>query len=228
VITVASARRRRGLAALDPWAAAALAALLCLLIAGARRLDPVPPGLSASYESFGGSPRTLTSLDAVPSTAQIVADWANAPPDAFRATWRGTIFVPSDGPYTFATRSDDESAIRLDGRQIVENGGLPGQSVARGTARPDRGSHAIVVSYLHNGGAIGFELLWARGDEALERVPAWALRPERVAAMRILASRILPPALAGAEWIAVAAVLFALGMTIWRWLARRSIPGTGR
>ena len=203
------------------WTAAAAATLLSLLTAGVRRLDPVLPGLSASYSTFGRAGRTMDTLDAPPSTAGIRADWADAPPDAFSATWRGTIFVPSDGAYTFATRSDGESAIHLDGRQILENGGpQPGDRPVRGiTVRPDRGSHTIVVTYLHNGGAVRFDLLWAHGDDDLEPVPGWALRPRRVGVTRILASRYLPPALAAAEWLAVLSALIAIGITCLRWLA---------
>ena len=203
------------------WTAASAATLLSLLTAGALRLDPVPLGLSASYSTFGRAGRTLDAVDAPPSTARIRADWADAPPDAFRATWRGTVFVPNDGAYTFATRSDDESSIYLDGRQILENGGLqPGDVPVRGIAvRPDRGSHTIVVSYLHNGGAVRLDLLWAHGDDDLEPVPGWALRPRRVGVTRILASRFLPPALAAAEWLAFLTIMLAIGATLLRWLA---------
>src|SRR5471032_3246167 len=152
------------------WTAASAATLLSLLVAGLARLDPVSPGLSAAYSTFGRAGRTFETLDAPPSTARILtarAAWAEPAPDAFSATWRGTIFVPNDGAYTVATRSDDESSIYLDGRQILENGGhQPGDVPVRGTTvRPDRGSHTIVVSYLHNGGAVRLDLLWAHGDD---------------------------------------------------------------
>ena len=202
------------------WVAAAAATLLSLLVAGLARLDPVSPGLSASYSTFGRAGRTMDAVDAPPSTARIRTDWADAPPDAFSATWRGTVFVPNDGAYTFATRSDDESAIYLDGRQILENGGRqPGDVPIRGTTvRPDRGSHTIVVTYLHNGGAVLLDLLWAHGEDDLEPISGWALRPRRVGVTRILASRFLPPTLAGAEWLAFAAVMIAMGTTCFRWL----------
>jgi hypothetical protein len=204
------------------WAAAALTTLLSLSVAGIARVDPVAPGLSASYETFGAAGRTTDALDAPPSTARMRAHWADAPPDAFRATWRGTIFIPNDGAYRFATRSDDESAIYLDGRQVVENGGRqPGDAPVRGIAiRPDRGSHTIVITYLHNGGAPLLEVLWAHGDDDLEAVPGWALRARRVGVTRILASRYLPPVLASAEWLAFFTAMIAIGATCVRWLAK--------
>ena len=160
------------------WAAAAAATLLTLLVAGLGRLDPVPPGLSGSYfssRSSSASP-TVSTIDSVPSTDRIVAAWKGSPPDAFTLMWRGTIFIPDDGPYTFATKSDDESSVYLDGRMIVENGAQPGLPLASGSVRPDRGLHAIVISYLHNGGTVHFELLWAHDRDELEPVPSWALK----------------------------------------------------
>ncbi len=190
-------------------------------MAGVARLDPVAPGLSASYETFGAAGRTTDALNAPPSTARMRADWADAPPDAFRATWRGTIFIPNDGTYRFATRSDDESAVYLDGRQVVENGGRqPGDVPVRGIAtRPDRGSHTIVITYLHNGGAPLLDVFWAHGDDDLEPVPGWALRARRVGVTRILASRYLPPALAAAEWLAFFTVMIAIVCSCAGWLA---------
>ena len=203
------------------WAVAAATTLLSLLVAGAACLDPVAPGLSASYETFGAAGRTTEALDAPPSTARIRADFADAPPDAFRATWRGNIFIPNDGTYRFATRSDDESAVYIDGRQVVENGGhQPGDVPVRGIAvRPDRGSHTIVITYLHNGGAPLLDVLWKHGDDDLETVPGWALRARRVGVTRILASRYLPPTLAAAEWLAFFTVMIAIGCSCARWLA---------
>jgi hypothetical protein len=203
------------------WAAAAITTLLSLLVAGFARLDPVAPGLSASYETFGAAGRTTEALDAPPSTARMRADFADALPDGFRATWRGTIFIPNDGTYRFATRSDDESAVYLDGRQVVENGGhQPGDVPVRGIAiRPDRGSHTIVITYLHNGGAPLLDVLWAHGDDDLEPVPGWTLRARRVGVTRILASRYLPPALAAAEWLAFFTIMIAIACSCAGWLA---------
>jgi hypothetical protein len=121
---------------------------------GAHRLDPLPAGLTASYfstQSTSPAP-AVTTIDEVPSTDAMQSAWHGTPRGAFRATWRGTIFVPNDGAYTFATRSDGESSLYLDGRMVLENGGAPGMPLVSGSIRPDRGTHTIAVNYVHNGG----------------------------------------------------------------------------
>ena len=197
------------------WTAAVSTTLLSLFLAGAARLDSAPLGLTGAYESLGGPPRTVTAIDSQLSAARILDAWSGSPPLAFDVTWRGVIFVPSDGAYTFAVQSDDEASIYLDGRAILESGGgsPPGMPPVRATVRPDRGAHAIIVRYVHNGGPVRFDLSWAHGDEPLAPIPSWTLRTRRIPEVRILLSRWLPLALALAEWLAALTILAALAAT---------------
>jgi hypothetical protein len=191
----------------------AIASLLSVAAAAGIHADHAQLGLSASYEALIGPPRTIDGIDDDLSTPRILQAWAGHAPDAFSVTWRGFIYVPADGPYTFATRSDGESTIYLDGRSVLENGGEQPDLVVRAIVRPDSGSHLLAIRYLHNGGPTHFELLWARGDEPLAPVPAWTLRTRTTAWPRILIARWLPPLLPGLAALAVVLLVAALAMT---------------
>jgi hypothetical protein len=205
------------------WAAAALVSLLSTLAATAARLDRASAGLIGNYESYGSSAKTFEALDTAPGLAAVMSRWDGAAPDAFTVRWRGVIYVPSDGPYTFATRADGETTIFLDGRIILENGwDQPGQTV-RQAVRPDSGLHALNINYRHNHGPLHLEVLWARGDAPLEPIPAWVLRNRRTSWERVVVARGLPTLLAVLEWMAVVLVVIACAATAWPLLFQ--IPG---
>ena len=42
----------------------------------------------------------------------------------FFTRWTGLLRIPKDGKYTFYTVSDDGSRVYIDGKQVVDNGGL--------------------------------------------------------------------------------------------------------
>ena len=203
------------------WAAAALVSLLSLLTAGVLHLESTPAGLIASYETFGATARTFSApVASIPAETTVLDTWAGAPPDAFTATWRGVVYVPADGPYTFATRADGESTIFLDGRIILENGWDQPSQTIRQTVRPDSGEHTFNVNYRHNGGPIHFELLWARGDDPLAPIPSWVLHERRLSRTRILLAHWLPSAVAVLEWVAFALLFVAAAASAAPWLWR--------
>ena len=194
-------------------AAAAISSLLSVLLAGAIHLNRAPTGLAATYETLAGPAKTVTTVDPAMNTARIDAAWNGSEPDSFSATWRGVLYVPDDGAYTFATRADGESAIYLDGRKILENGWDQPQMTVRETVRPDAGFHTITVNYLHNVGRVRFDILWAHGEDPLVPVPEWALLPRRVGQPRMLAMIWLPSLLAAFEWLAVLLAVLAVVAT---------------
>src|SRR3982751_6292607 len=52
------------------------------------------------------------------------ADSASLPQQEFSVEWSGWLRIDRDGQYTFSTRSDDGSTIEIDGRVVVDNGGV--------------------------------------------------------------------------------------------------------
>jgi PA14 domain-containing protein/dolichyl-phosphate-mannose-protein mannosyltransferase len=202
------------------WAAAAALSLLSTVVAVGVHSDRTPVGLAASYESQVGPPKPVNVVAEEPTTPRVLEDWAGRPPDAFSVVWRGVLYVPSDGAYTFATRVDGEATVYLDGRGILENGwGQPDMTV-RQTVRPDAGPHNIAITYHHNGGPIHFELLWAHAAESLQPIPSSALWTRRPSWLRLLIARWVAPLVSPLEWLAVIAVVIAAGAAALRGAVR--------
>src|SRR5258708_5578938 len=99
----------------------AAATLLVLTLGVARALDPLAEGLAATYftDTNWSSPIAASSTSSRPATAAIIADWRGRVPDAFSATWGGSLLVLREGTYTFATISDGESSVYLDKALVV-------------------------------------------------------------------------------------------------------------
>ena len=195
--------------ALVPWfgrggarivAALAASSLLTMLLAAARRLDPVPVGLIAEHQTAATQAPIAgaTIVDPAPSTSHLIEEWNGTPPDAFDETWTGAIWPVRAGVYRFEARSDGPAEIVIDGQPVA------------GRVRLSADAHSLQVRYRHQGGPIRFDFLWARGDEALTAVPAWALRPRRIRSTPRLAARAaLDRGLALSEWIWVGLLVLA-------------------
>ncbi|HEX4348231.1 MAG TPA: PA14 domain-containing protein [Vicinamibacterales bacterium] len=201
--------RRRAARVGGLWAAAAVSSLLSVLLAVAIDVNRAPTGLAATYETLAGPAKTVSALDPELSTEHIDEAWGGNVPDSFSATWRGVIYVPADGAYTFGTRADGESTIYLDGRKILENGWDQPETTVRETVRPDEGFHTITVNYRHNVGRVRFEILWGHGDETLTPIPARTILPRRISQPRMLAMLWLPSLLAALEWLSVLLAVLA-------------------
>ncbi len=162
-------------------------------LAGARATLRVPSGLQARYF-------TSDRLDAEPSlarvvrnlsTSQLARDWSSVPPERFRARWYGYLMVNTPDTYTFATSSDDGSSLTIDGRLVVDNGGVHEMAERTGQIRLEPGAHFVVVDYFQNGGLYGIEWRWAGSNDGLARVPAWRLSTARAPYWALLSARAL-------------------------------------
>jgi len=208
---------------------AAATSLLGLSLLGVV-VDPLPSGLRASYFRTGdlsGTPDRGADSE-IPSTYSLFHNWHGAPPSTFSAQWSGWILIPRDGDYTFATISDDASAIVVDGQSVVDNGGVHGAQEASGTRRLARGVHNLYVSYTQSGGELALELLWARGDAPLAPLPAWALAPRPATFPRMAISAFLRLLLPVALWIWLPATVAAIAMGVARPIGRSMIAGDRR
>jgi hypothetical protein len=172
-----------------------LAALLALTaITVARAALKWDAGLRSEYiadSSAGANGRTGIDRDA--STAAIARAWNNAPPEQFRVRWTGFLVVPRSGTYTFATTSDDGSAVAIDGQRVVDNTGDHGSLMRTGRMQLQRGSHLVLIDYSQAGGLYELTWSWAREGSTLSPVPGWALWTRRTSIWRALATRIVDP-----------------------------------
>lgn len=98
--------------------------------------------------------------------------------DNFAFEFRGTLIVEAGGTYVFHTESDDGSWIFIDGKELVNNGGLHGVRHAEGSVELGTGAHSFRLTYYEQGGGNelivnwsgpGFELRPLRGDDFVHR-----------------------------------------------------------
>lgn len=196
------------------WLIAAVAgsSLLTLLLGAATRLDPVPLGLNAEYfpnTTQTGSPAG-TTIDTEPSTNHLIKEWNGSPPEAFSETWTGAVCPLREGTYVFAADADTAVTVVVDGQVIAEKDPSHGDQPAAGRIHLTPGAHAVLIRYSHNGGPVRFNFLWARDNEPLAPVPAWALRPRKVRSVpRLMARAALDRALALSEWVWVGLLTLA-------------------
>ncbi len=93
----------------------------------------------------------------------------------FALRFRGTLSTPKEGEYRFWTRSDDGSRLLIDGKQVVENGGIHPAQDRDGKVKLTAGDHAIEVMYFDGGGQKEFRVQWQPPDGKREGIPANAL-----------------------------------------------------
>jgi PA14 domain len=187
--------------------AAAAATLVVVGLALLAAVDPLRPGLTARYFANAGfdPPVVRTTRDARLSTDSVIAAWRGRPPEAFGATWSGSLVAVRGGTYTFAIAADGPSRAWIDSRPLVALDARQ-PSRASGSASLARGVHTIFIQYSHAGGPPDFHVFWG-GD--LEPLPSWALSPRPAGYARFLASVLLRRALpwAALVWLAAAAVV---------------------
>ena len=80
--------------------------------------------------------------------------------DHFYVRWTGKIRIPSDGKYTFFTESDDGSRLWINGRVIVDNGGLHVMEEKSGEIELKAGDYDIKLELFENDGEVGCKLSW--------------------------------------------------------------------
>jgi hypothetical protein len=170
------------------WRVVAVATALAVVIVAARKLDPIPEGVRAQYFSNADSSSSpeLSAVDRQPSTDALYADWSGRVPESFTVVWTGALWVPRDGAWSFATISDQESWVEVDGRRVVENPTAGRAPLVGGPVQLQHGAHAIVVRYVHHGGVPDVTLLWKRNAASLEPIPSWAMRSREISDARFL------------------------------------------
>ncbi len=195
------------------------AAVLLLLAASvARKLDTFPEGLTASYfaDANWSTPRPPVRLDPQPSRDSLVGAWQGRPPQTFSATWLGSLAVLRRGTYAFSTTSDDGSWVYVDGRLVVDNGGRHAAQPATGRIDLEPGVHEIYIKYFQDGGGLGFDLWWSRGEAPLEPIPSWLLFPRHVPFWAALAHLTARRGTFVALWALIAAFGIAAVLVIRR------------
>lgn len=79
----------------------------------------------------------------------------------FGLVFEGFLWVPQTGEYNFFLKSDDGSALRINGNIIVSNDGLHGPVERSGTVTLSAGAHPIRVDYFQFFGGTSLNLQWS-------------------------------------------------------------------
>ena len=95
--------------------------------------------------------------------------------DFFYVRWTGKLRIPKDGNYNLVLESDDGSRLFIDGKQVVDNGGIHGMEDKSGSAELKAGDHDIKVEFFENDVDAGCKFSWRPPGATKEVVPATAL-----------------------------------------------------
>jgi hypothetical protein len=78
----------------------------------------------------------------------------------FYVRWTGILRIPKDGKYTLYTVSDDGSRVFIDGKQVVDNGGLHAMEEKSAEVDLKAGDHDLKLELFENDGEVGCKLSW--------------------------------------------------------------------
>jgi len=109
-------------------------------------------------------PSLLVPLNETGRNIQLVTDMyrpASTPGSYFMTKWTGALYAPWDGLYTFRQFSNDGSWLYIDGRQVINFGGLHGMDSRSVQLSLTAGMHDIeLVMYAWDGGGSDLRLEW--------------------------------------------------------------------
>jgi len=89
----------------------------------------------------------------------------------FYVRWNGRIKIPRDAKYTFFTESDDGSRLWIDGKVVVDNGGVHPMEEKSGDVDLKAGEHDIKIELFQNDGLVGCKVSWEYSSAAKEIIP---------------------------------------------------------
>ena len=95
--------------------------------------------------------------------------------DHFYVRWTGKIQIPKDGRYEFFLMSDDGSRLFIDGKNIVDHGGLHAMEEKSGTSELKAGLHDIRIEFFDNDLDAGCIFSWQPPGGEKVVVPARVL-----------------------------------------------------
>ncbi len=165
--------------------------LVGLCIAGFGRLASaadVTPGLFGEYFAMDTTVEDFPNLEGKKPTLKradkTINFRSNGPTfpgtkldNHFAIRWTGKIKIPKQGQYTFFLESDDGSRLLIDGKTVVDNGGLHDMQEQSGNVELTEGEHEIRIDYFENenDGGAGCVLSWKTSGQPKEVVPGTAL-----------------------------------------------------
>jgi hypothetical protein len=136
----------------------------------------IPDG-SEDFPNFGADKKPdLKRVDKNIAFESTQDDWPGTKfKDWFYIRWTGKIRIPADGRYTFFLESDDGSRVFIDGKQVVDNGGVHAMEELSGIVQLTAGEHALKVEFFEKDIDAGCKLSWKSDTIEKQLVPAEVL-----------------------------------------------------
>jgi hypothetical protein len=170
----------------------AILALFCAASIGRAYAEDMVPGLVGEYFNIGEELSDYPNVADKKATVKKVDKTVNFDSteegfngtnlvDQFYIRWTGTIKAPKDGKYKFYTESDDGSRLFIDGKQVVDNGGLHAMEEKDGEVELKAGDHELKLEFFENGGGAGVKLSWEYEGQAKEITPEKVLSHKKSA-----------------------------------------------
>ena len=95
--------------------------------------------------------------------------------DKFALRFTGTIRIQKAGKYTFFTRSDDGSWLYINGKKVVDNGGVKPANEKGGDIDLTAGDHSIMIGYTEVAGQEELSVAWQGPEIGKQAIPAEVL-----------------------------------------------------
>jgi hypothetical protein len=145
------------------------------------------PGLLAEYyrtadgtEDFpdfpAGKSPDLTRVDKNINFESTQDNWPGTDfKDFFYIRWTGKIRISEEGKYTFFLESDDGSRLFIDGKQVVDNGGVHAMEETSGSVQLSAGDHVFKAEFFEKDIDAGCKLSWKSDKIGKQIVPAEVL-----------------------------------------------------
>ena len=136
---------------------AACALALASLTTAVRAADDLVSGLVGEYFALEEAPGDFPNLPKTKKPYYVrvekTVDFDDSPEDFhgiklsdnFFARWTGVLRAEKAGSYTFFTDSDDGSRLIINGKTVVDNGGVHGMQEASGKVDLTAGDHEIRI-----------------------------------------------------------------------------------
>jgi len=149
--------------------------------------DEVEPGLVGEYFIFGSEIDDFPEIKpgTKPSYVRVdkLVEFGNGTGDAFDiraedhfyARWTGVLRTEKSGSHDFTLESDDGSRMYIDGKLVVDNGGVHGFDAKSGSVDLKPGDHVIKIEFFEAGGGAGCVVSWKAPGGKDEILPAKAL-----------------------------------------------------
>lgn len=92
--------------------------------------------------------------------------------DLFGLIFEGEITIEEEGEYVFFLSSDDGSWLDIDGRRVIDHGGVHPPSTKEGVVQLSQGRHAFRLAMFERTGGESLKLEWEGPEHDRELVPA--------------------------------------------------------